>query len=448
MLPLSTLRRERGFESRALPRSEPGLWLREVLTTRCWLDERGKTERPGWSNRVSSIRSLTYSGSSRPPYDDSRPRNWGDQIRYRRLPIEAESPEQFGYERIRFNLAESSVSDVPLRELAVDLDGLILRYGDHLGTPALRAAIAADGPGLDPDDVMVTPGAAAALFIVATSILEPGDHVVVARPNYATNVETPRAIGADVSYLDLTYEESWQVDPARIAALMTPRTRLVSLTSPHNPTGAVMSEAILRDVIALVEGSGARLLLDETYREMTFGEPLPVAASLSPLAISVSGLSKTYGLPGIRIGWLATQDGELRDRFLAAKEQILITNSVVDEAIALEALRRRPTWLPAIRGRIDAALATTRRWIATDPTFEWIEPAGGVVGFPRIRSDVDVDVDRFYEILLQEYGTVVGPGHWFEQSRRHFRLGYGWPQPVELEAGLAGLSWAAREAIR
>jgi aspartate/methionine/tyrosine aminotransferase len=154
-----------------------------------------------------------------------------------------------------------------MSELAVDLDGLILRYGDHPGTPELRAAIAAD------------------------------------------------------------------------VELMTPRTKLVSLTSPHNPTGSVMSEATLREVIALVEGSGAR-----------------------------------------------------------------------------------------------------------DPRSEWLEPAGGVVGFPRIRPEVDVDVDRFYEVLLEEHGTVVGPGHWFEQSRRHFRLGYGWPQPAELEAGLAGLSQAVREA--
>ncbi len=370
------------------------------------------------------------------------------KIHYRRMPIEAESPEQFGYERIRFNLAESSVSDVAMSELAADLDGLILRYGDYLGTPELRAAIAADAPGLDPGDVIVTPGAAAASFIVATSILQPGDHVIVARPNYATNVETPRAIGADVGYLELTFEEGWQVDPARIAALMTPRTKLVSLTSPHNPTGSVMSEAVLWDVIALIEASGARLLLDETYREMTFGEPLPVAASLSPLVISVSSLSKTYGLPGIRIGWLLTRDAELRERFLSAKEQIFITNSVVDEAIALEALRRRPIWLPEIRARIDAALSTTRDWVASEPNFEWIEPKGGVVGFPRIRPEVEVDVDRFYEVLLEEYGTVVGPGHWFELSRRHFRLGYGWPQPAELEAGLAGLSKAVRKASR
>lgn len=366
-------------------------------------------------------------------------------MRYRRMPIEEESPEQLGYGRIRRNLAESSVSDASLGDLASGLEGLVLQYGDHLGLPELRAAIAADVPGADPDDVMVTPGAVAALFILHTSLLEPGDHIIVARPNYATNVETPRAIGADVSYLDLAFEDGWAVDPARIAALMTPRTRLVSLTTPHNPTGTTMDEASLREVIALVERAGARLLVDETYREMTFDEPLPVAASLSPSVISVSSLSKTYGLPGIRIGWLVTRDRGLRNRLLAAKEQILISGSLVDETIALGALRRRPEWLPVIRERIDAAFTLTAEWLDGHERLEWIPPRGGVVGFPRVRPGVGIDIDAFYRILFEEHGTVVGPGHWFEQPRAHFRLGYGWPTLDELREGLKAID-AALEA--
>ena len=365
-------------------------------------------------------------------------------MRYRRMPIEEESPEQLGYGRIRHNLAESSVTDASLAHLAVDLGDLVLQYGDHLGLPDLRAAIAADVAGADADDVIVTPGAVAALFIIHTTLLEPGDHLVVARPNYATNVETPRAIGADVTYLDLAYEDGWAVDPARIAALMTPRTRLVSLTTPHNPTGSGLSIETLREVITLVEARGARLLLDETYREMTFGEALPVAAGLSPAVISVSSLSKTYGLPGIRIGWLVTRDRALRDRFLAAKEQILISGSLVDETLALAALRRRPTWLPEIRARIDEAFGITAAWLDGNAGFEWIPPRGGVVGFPRIRPSVAAatDVDAFYRILFEEHGTIVGPGHWFEQPRTHFRLGYGWPSIPELRGGLAALDTA------
>ncbi len=281
------------------------------------------------------------------------------------MPIEAESPEQFGYDRIRYNLAESSVADTPLRDLGVELDDLVLMYGDHLGRPGLRAAIAADGAGLTADDVLVTPGAAAALFIVATTLLGHGDHLVVARPNYATNLETPRALGAEVSHLDLTFEDGWAVDPDRVAALMTPRTKLVSLTNPHNPTGAVMPEATVRAIVDLVEAHPtARLLIDETYREMTFGGPAPLAATLSERVISVSSLSKADGLPGIRIGWLITRDRDLAATFLAAKEQILITNSVVDEAIAEVAMARRPERLQAIRNGIDTALGTVRAWFA------------------------------------------------------------------------------------
>ena len=365
------------------------------------------------------------------------------------MPIEAESPEQFGYDRIRFNLAESSVADTPLRDLNVELDDLVLMYGDHLGRPGLRAAISAGGDGLLPDDVLVTPGAAAALFIISTTLLQAGDEVIVARPNYATNLETPHAIGADVRFLDLAHEGGWAVDPERIAALMTPRTVLVSLTNPHNPTGQVIPEATIRAIVDLVERHPtARLLLDETYREMTFGIPAPMAATLSDRAISVSSLSKADGLPGIRIGWLVTKDAPLLERFLAAKEQILITNSVVDEAIAEVAMARRLDRLAVIRPAIATAFETTRAWLAGQDVFEWVEPRGGVVGFPRFRPGVAVDVDAFYRLLLDDHGTVVGPGHWFDQPRRHFRLGYGWPTAAELAGGLAALSAAADQAGR
>jgi aspartate/methionine/tyrosine aminotransferase len=188
-------------------------------------------------------------------------------------------------------------------ELDLDLKGLVLCYGDHLGNPALREQVAGESSAITTDQVLVTAGAAAALFIINTTLLSKGDHMIVAHPNYITNVETPRALGADVSLLPLRFEEGWRITADAVARLLCPETKLVSLTSPHNPTGSVLSEKELRAILALVEEKGCYLLMDETYRDMAFGKRPPLAASLSPRAISVSSLSKAYGLPGIRIGW-------------------------------------------------------------------------------------------------------------------------------------------------
>ena len=166
-------------------------------------------------------------------------------MRYRRMPIEIESPEQLGYDAIGNNLSESSISDRRLADLGIDLgsngrlplDELLLCYGDHMGDLLLREAIAEQGDELSVDDVIVTPGAAAALFATATSLLEPGDHAVVVRTNYATNLETPRAIGAELDIVDLVYEDAWQLDPMRVRSLVRPGVSRnpASAETPTNP---------------------------------------------------------------------------------------------------------------------------------------------------------------------------------------------------------------------
>lgn len=367
-------------------------------------------------------------------------------MRYARMSIEVESPEEVGYDRIAYNLSESSVRDRSVGEFGLDLDQLVLLYGAHRGQPELREAVAALS-GVPASDVLVTAGAAQALFIVATALLEPGDELVVVRPNYATNLETPRAIGATIKYLDLDFDHGWALDVDALAGLLTARTSLVSITVPHNPTGQVVPAADLARIVGLVESAGARLLVDETYRELTFGaDPAPVVAATSDRVISVSSLSKAYGVPGIRVGWLITHDPGLMEVFLAAKEQIGICGSVVDEEIAYRALAQRDEWLPGTRARLTEALATTTAWLAGEDRLEWVAPRGGVVAMPRIRSDAGVRIDEFYRVLTGEFGTYVGPGHWFEQDRHYFRLGFGWPTPEELAGGLAGISAALTAA--
>jgi aspartate/methionine/tyrosine aminotransferase len=368
-------------------------------------------------------------------------------MKYARMAMEKESPEEMGYSTIAYNLSESSVRDRTLSEVGVELPDMVLFYGEHVGHPAFRHLIAAQsGSPVTPDDILVTAGAAHALFIIATTLLEPGDHVVIVRPNYATNIEVPRSIGADITYYDLTFEEGFRVDPERLGSMLRPETRYVNLTVPHNPTGMVMTRDELDAVVRIIDTHGCRLLMDETYREMTFGEPLPVAATLTDRAISVSSLAKTYGIPGIRMGWALCLDKALMYRFLAAKEQIGICNSVVDEEIGYQAFSRRDEWLPFIHEKIAEAFSVTRRWVQSEDLVEWVEPQGGVVCFPRITADVDEDL--FYRVLLEKYGTYVGPGHWFEQSRRSMRVGYGWPTISELKKGLEGISAAVRDSLK
>jgi aspartate/methionine/tyrosine aminotransferase len=371
-------------------------------------------------------------------------------VRYRRMPIEVESPEQLGYDTIAYNLSESSVADRRLSDLGLDpgvLDDLVLCYGDHLGDRELRAAVASAGSGVEPDDVLVTPGAAAALFATATALLNPGDHVVVVRTNYATNLETPRAIGAELDVVDLAHDDGWVLDGEALAARVRPgATRLISVTCPHNPTGTVLDLQALESLVATAERAGAVLLVDETYRDLTRGAPLPMAASLSTSAISVSSMSKAYGLPGLRVGWAVCRDRNLGQTLLAAKEQMVICGATIDEAIAARVLADRARVLPPILDEVECRLRIVQEWISGQNVFEWHEPAGGVVGLARFRPDVAVDTSHFYDVLLREHGTYVGPGHWFELDDRHFRLGFGWPTEDELRHGLAGLSGAAEDS--
>jgi aspartate/methionine/tyrosine aminotransferase len=360
------------------------------------------------------------------------------------MPIEIEAPEEYGYSKIRYNLSESSITDQSLATLGLTIPNLTLLYNEHRGSEALRSLIAADTAGISAADVLITSGAATALFIVSTSLLSPADHLVVVRPNYATNLETPRAIGCHISFIDVTFERGFRLDFDQLAAAITPRTKIISVTCPHNPTGVMFTADELRRLADLAGAKGCYLLVDETYRDLSFDGTLPLAASLGPHVISVSSLSKAYGVPGIRIGWLITRDPELQRTFLAAKEQISISGSVIDEWIAEQVLTRRDSLLQPTLAEMRERRRLVGEWLARETLLEWVPPQGGVVCFPRMRAEPAGGTDAFYRRLLEQYGTYVGPGHWFEMSDRFFRLGYGWTSRDELLAGLDAISRALR----
>ena len=317
--------------------------------------------------------------------------------------------------------ARSRTCGWPTTGSTADVSELLLQYGDHRGLAApARADRRRRGRRSTADDVIVTAGAAAALFVVATALLGAGEHALIASPNYATNLETPRALGADVEPVELRFEDGWELDLDRIEAMLRPETRLVSLTYPHNPTGAMIDRTTLR--AAGRDRRASRRAPGCSSTRPTASSPTASRCrwppSLSPRAISVSSMSKTYGLPGLRIGWLACRDPELGETLLAAKEQILICGSAIDEEMA--APGARPSASGSCRRSARRSRATSRSSAGGSrarTAFEWVEPRrrGGLLpALPRrLSSTSTASTTR----CSREHGTYVGAGHWFGEDR-------------------------------
>ncbi len=368
-------------------------------------------------------------------------------LHYQRMPIEIESPEEAGYETVRYNLAESSVSDMLFQQLNISLEKIHLEYGAHRGKKALRELIAANQPGLCADDVLITQGACEALFIIYTTLLQTNAHLLVLHPNYATHIEVPRVMGCAISPLSLQYENNWHIDMDQFMQQLQPQTALISITNPHNPTGMVFREEELEAIIRVATDRKIYLLVDETYIDTVPENKKSILSNTSPYIIRVGSLSKAYGLPGLRIGWLFNTDKALMEKFLAAKEMIHISNSVIDEEIAYQFLIKKDKFLPTIFAHTQKNLSALMAWADKEKRIEMIQPEAGVVCFARIKESCNVSTDIFYATLWQKYQTMVGPGHWFDMPDNYMRIGFGWPDAESFKTGLAHISLALDAAI-
>ncbi len=207
--------------------------------------------------------------------------------------------DEYQYQ-VDYDIGESAVKFKKLADLGLDLDDVPLRYGHHYGRPDLRAAIAADCPPLGPENVIVTSGGSEAIYTLDTALLRPGDHVIVEQPNYPSLYTIPRGLGCSVSLFPLRYEDGFRPDLDRLESEIRPETKLIAFTHPNNPTGSMISEEDLIRLVRICQDHGVYLLFDETYREMDANNKLPCAATLGDRVISISTMSKSFGLPGIR----------------------------------------------------------------------------------------------------------------------------------------------------
>ncbi|WP_367645787.1 pyridoxal phosphate-dependent aminotransferase [Paenarthrobacter ureafaciens] len=351
-----------------------------------------------------------------------------------------------------FNLAESTSQDLTLGEL-LDLPGLEnirelkLGYGKSAGAVELREAIA-EAWKVPAEQIITTQGTALGLFLLAFELCRPGDEAILATPCFPPSRDSLIGAGVTVHEVPLTFDTGYRVDLAAIKSHLSAKTKLVSIASPQNPSGVQTTREEIQSILALLdeEAPAAILFVDETYREAAYGDEsaMESVASLDPRIVTGASVSKALGAPGLRTGWLTVADPDLRARLTIAKMNIVISGSVLDEALAAALLRNREGVLAARRHLLSGALEELSAWCDSEKDhLEWVRPDAGALCCMRLRSDVfdEGAVTRFWDIL-PDYDLQLASGAWFGESSRVFRLGFGYLPSDRLGPALTALSAA------
>jgi aspartate/methionine/tyrosine aminotransferase len=311
------------------------------------------------------------------------------------------------------NILACTLDDLPGARDAVDLTGA----NDNGYAPLLEAI--ASRFGVRPERVTTAGGTAGANFFALAALLGPGDEVLVERPGYDPLLGAARLLGARTARFDRAFDSGFALDPDRIRHAMTPRTRVIGITSPHNPTGVSADAAALREIGRIAEQAGAHVIVDEVYKDVT-ADATPPAAALGDVFVTTSSLTKSYGLSSLRAGWVIASPA-LTYRVRRARDVVDGTGSIVAERLAALAFAQLDTLLARARAILARNKLAAETFLASRPDLEWV-PSAGTIVFPRIRGVADAG--PFVERLMREHGTALGPGAFFD-APAHFRLGYG-----------------------
>jgi aspartate/methionine/tyrosine aminotransferase len=300
-----------------------------------------------------------------------------------------------------------------------------LGYTESPGSPGLRKEISQIYASIQPDEILVHTGAEEAIFLFMHAVLQPGDHVIVHSPCYQSLTEVAHSIGCQVSPWLAREGNGWALDMDELVSMFRPNTRLVVVNTPHNPTGFLMKSSDYLMLNELVSQRDILLFSDEVYRESEYDpkDRLPSACDINPSAISLGVMSKTYGLAGLRIGWVATHNQPILQKMAELKDYTTICNSAPAEFLSELALRHRKTLaernLNIIRENLDLLDAFFRRQAAH---LSWVKPKAGSIAFPKLEHG---DIDQFCDHLVNETGVLLLPGTLFNDTGNHFRLGFG-----------------------
>ena len=332
----------------------------------------------------------------------------------------------------RYLMCSSDPESWHTREILALEPGSEQRYLDHWlgytesnGAPALRAEVAKIYSSIAADEVLMFAGAEEGIFWFMHAALNAGDHFIVHTPCYQSHTEIARSIGAQVSAWEAHEENGWQLDVSELLRLLRPNTKAILITTPHNPTGCLMNPATFAEINRICIKRGIVLFSDEVFREseLDASQRLPTGCDVNPLAVSLGVISKTYGLPGLRIGWVATHNTVLRKKMAALKDYTTICNSAPSEFITEVALRHREVLAARTVAIMQHNLALLDAFFArhTD-AFRWVRPQASPMSFPKyLRGDIDDLADR----AVRECGVLIVPGSIFDHAGQHFRLGFG-----------------------
>ncbi|PVA09573.1 aminotransferase [Pelagivirga sediminicola] len=311
-----------------------------------------------------------------------------------------------------------------------DLMNCWLGYTETRGAPDLRAAIAQTYDACDADDIQCFVGIEEGIYAAMRVMLTPADHAIVIVPNYQAAETLPLEI-CEVTGVALREDDDWALDVDAIKAAMRPNTRLVSINFPNNPTGAIPTRAAFDALVELCRERGVWLFSDEVYRllELDESKRLPQVADVYERGLSVNVLSKTYGLPGLRVGWIACRDRDMLNRLERYRHYLSICGSAPSERLAVAALSVRDRILERNRGIVRENRRKLDAFFADyPPLFEWHHPDGGCVAYPRyLGAD---GVEAFCRDIVETEGVLLLPASIYrseliEAPTDRFRIGMG-----------------------
>ncbi|MDX1785215.1 pyridoxal phosphate-dependent aminotransferase [Roseovarius sp. ZX-A-9] len=349
----------------------------------------------------------------------------------------------------RHHLTASDAQSISLRDLLVmadpadraEFENMWLGYTETWGALDLRAEIAGTYSARSADDILCFAGASEGIFAANTVLLDKDDHAIVVTPNYQSHETMPLAI-CDATGVPLDPDDGWSLDIDRVRAAIRPNTRLVTINFPHNPTGAILPLDRYRALIELCRAHGIWILHDEIFNGLGPSDAahLPFIADEYERGLSLGVMSKSYGLPGLRIGWIACQDREVLARMERLKHYLSICNSGPSERLARIALKVRDRLLARNCAIVDENLPKWEAFFARYPDlFEFTRPDGSCMGYPRyLGAD---GVDAFARALVEQSGVLVLPSTIYrsdlgETPTDRFRIGFG---RTGLDEGLAAL---------